>query len=86
MWLPEASRFANARSTNISRTGVLLSAPMSTPVKCGQIVEVNFPRTRAIARQKGSFARIKAGRVVRLDKENLLNDGMLGIAVEFSKA
>lgn len=84
MWLPEANRFFNGRSLNISKSGVLLSAPVTTPIRTGHVVEINFPRTMALARYKGQFARIKSGRVVRVDRKNILDDASVGIAVQFT--
>ncbi|MFH1616242.1 MAG: PilZ domain-containing protein [Planctomycetota bacterium] len=83
LWLPEANRFFNANSVNISKGGVLLSAPMTTPVRKGHSIEINFPRTMALAREKGCFARIKSGKVVRVDRKNMLVDGTITIAVQF---
>jgi len=83
VWLPEANRFFNGRSSNISKTGVFVVVPMTTPVRTGHIVEVNFPRTETLAKEKGSFARIKSGKVVRIERENLLSDAKIGFAIEF---
>lgn len=83
MWLPEANRFFNGRSSNISKTGVFVTVPMTTPVKAGHIVEINFPRTETLAKEKGQFARIKSGRVVRVERENMLKDANIGVAVVF---
>lgn len=83
MWLPEANRFFNGRSSNISKTGVLLFVPITAPVRLGHIVEVNFPRTEALAKQKGRFARIKSGKVVRVDRNGTLKDANIGIAIQF---
>ena len=58
VWLPEANRFFNGRSSNISKTGVFVTSPVTMPVRAGHIVEINFPRTMALAREKGRFARI----------------------------
>ena len=84
MWLPEANRFFNGRSANISRTGVMVAMPMTTPVKEGHIVEINFPRTNALALQKGSYARIKSGRVVRIDRKLMAESASIGVAVQFA--
>ena len=83
VWLPEASRFFNGKSVNISKSGVFLSVPLTTPVKAGHIVEINFPRTAALAKEKGKYARIKSGKVVRVDRTNMLEEASLGLAVEF---
>ena len=70
LWLPEVNRFFNGRSVNISKSGAFLTAPVTTPIKPGYIVELNFPRTTALARHKGRFARIKSGKVVRSEKRD----------------
>ena len=83
VWLPEANRFFNGRSTNISSGGVLVRVPATTPLRAGHVVELNFPRTMALAKRKGSFARIKSGRVVRIERGELLDDATIGIGVVF---
>jgi hypothetical protein len=83
IWLPEANRFFNGQSTNISKTGVFVSVPMTTPVRAGHIVEINFPRTTALAKEKGQFARIKCGRVIRVERRNILKNANIGLAIEF---
>ena len=83
IWMPEANRFFNGRSFNISKTGVFLTAPLTTPVREGHIVEINFPRTATLAKEKGQFARIKTGKVVRVERRNMLEDANIGIAVQF---
>jgi len=84
LWLPEANRFINGRSANISKTGVFISVPMTTPLRPGQPVEVNFPRTGALAKEKGGFARIKGGKVVRVQRDNILRNTSLGVAIQFN--
>ena len=83
VWLPEATRFFNGRSANISKGGVFMQVPMTMPVRAGHIVEINFPRTSELAQEKGSYARIKAGKVVRVERRNMLNDNNIGVAVKF---
>ena len=83
VWLPEANRFFNGQSSNISRTGVFVSMPMATPVRAGHIVEINFPRTQALAMEKGQFARIKSGTVVRVERNSVLKEARIGVAVRF---
>jgi len=82
IWLPEANRFFNGRSSNISKTGVFITVPMTTPVRTGNAVEVNFPRTEALAREKGQFAR-KNGKVVRVERKDVLKNANIGIAIAF---
>lgn len=84
IWLPEANRFFNGRSTNVSRTGAFVSVPMPAPFRTGHAVEINFPRTETLAIEKGGFARIKSGRVVRVERQNMLKDGNVGIAIAFA--
>ena len=84
IWLPQANRFFNGRSANVSKTGVFVTVPMTTPVRAGQTVELNFPRTETLAKQKGRFARIKSGKVVRIDRENMLKNASIGVAIAFN--
>lgn len=84
VWLPLAHRFFNGRSSNISKTGVYLNVSVTTPVKLGSIVEVNFPRTEKLASEKGAYARIKSGKVVRIERRNLLKDAAIGLAISFN--
>lgn len=83
IWLPEANRFFNGRSFNISKAGVFLKLPMTTPIRMGHTVEINFPRTESLAKEKGQFARVKTGRVVRVERKDILKDANIGVAVAF---
>jgi len=83
LWLPEASRFFNGRSANISKVGAFITVPMTTPVRRGSMVELNFPRTDALAERKGQFARIKKGRVVRVDRKTTLEEATIGLGIAF---
>ncbi len=83
VWIPEANRFFNGRSCNISKTGVFITLPVTAPVRPGHIVELNFPRTEALAKEKGQFARIKTGKVVRVDRKNLLESAEIGVGIAF---
>jgi len=83
LWLPEANRFFNGRSANISKRGVFLTVPMTTPVRTGHTVEINFPRTESLAKQKGGFSRIKSGKVVRVERKNIIKDANIGVAIAF---
>ena len=84
LWLPEANRFFNGRTINVAKGGALLSLPMSTPVRPGHVVEINFPRTVNLARKKGQFARIKAGKVIRVQRDSLVSDATIAVAVQFA--
>ena len=83
IWVPDDNRFFNGRSCNISKTGVFIRLPMTVPVRPGHTVELNFPRTVALAREKGQFARIKSGKVVRVDRQNMLREAEIGVGVAF---
>jgi hypothetical protein len=83
VWMPHANRFFNGRSCNISRTGVFITLPLTAPVQQGSTVEMNFPRTEGLAKEKGQFARIKSGKVVRVDRQNLLDRAEIGIGIAF---
>ena len=83
VWLPQANRFYNAESVNVSKGGACISVPMTAPLKAGSYVEINFPRTARLAKQKGSFARIKTGKVVRVERQGVLEDASIRFAVQF---
>ncbi|MCK4294663.1 MAG: PilZ domain-containing protein [Planctomycetes bacterium] len=83
IWLPQANRFFNGRSCNVSKTGVFVKLPLTTPVRLGHIVELNFPRTSILAKEKGQFARIKKGKVVRVDRKNVLDTAEIGVGIAF---
>ena len=84
LWLPEANRFFNGKTINVAKGGVLLSMPMTTPIRPGHVVEINFPRTMNLAKQKGQFARIKSGTVIRVQRDTITADATIGVAVQFS--
>ena len=83
VWLPEANRFFNGRSSNISKTGAFVAVPITTPICQGHTVEINFPRTEQLAKRKGAFARIKTGRVVRVERKDMLKEANIGVAIRF---
>ena len=83
IWLPQANKFFNGRSSNISKAGAFVRVPVTTPLRTGHIVEINFPRTTALAKEKGQFARIKSGKVVRVERQDILTNANIGVAVEF---
>lgn len=85
IWLPEANRFFNGKSINVSKGGAFLAVPMTTPVRPGNEIEVNFPRTMTLAKQKGQYARIKHAKVLRVDRNQMLQSGTVGVAVSFSE-
>ena len=83
IWLPEVNRFFNGKSVNISKGGAYISVPMTTPVRPGHEIEVNFPRTSSLAKEKGGYARIKSGKVIRVERESVLEGANIGLAVQF---
>jgi hypothetical protein len=83
VWIPQANRFFNGRSCNISRTGVFMRMPVTAPLQPGHFVELNFPRTISLAKEKGQFARIKSGTVVRVERENMLENAEIGVGIAF---
>ena len=83
VWLPEANRFYNARSINISKGGAYLSVPMTTPLRAGHTIELNFPRTPGLAKKKGRFARIKSGKILRIEREDATENACINFAVQF---
>jgi len=84
LWLPEANRFFNGKTVNVAKGGTLLSLPMTTPIRPGHVVEINFPRTVDLAKKKGQFARIKTGTVLRIERDSLVSDATIGVAVQFA--
>ena len=84
VWIPEANRFFSGKSVNVSKGGAFISLPMTAPVRAGHEIEVNFPRTISLARQKGQYARIKTAKVVRVERNEMLRSGTIGLAVQFS--
>lgn len=83
VWMPQANRFVNGRSCNISKTGVFITLPATAPVGTGHLVELNFPRTESLAKEKGQFARIRTGKVVRVERRNLLESAEIGVGIAF---
>lgn len=83
VWVPAANRFFNGKSANISKTGVYIRMPMTVPMRAGQVVELNFPRTEVLAKEKGGFSRIKTGKVVRVDRKGLTDDANIGVGIAF---
>ena len=63
----------------------LLALLSGAPVRVGHELEVNFPRTMSLARQKGQYARIKSGKVLRVERKNVLTGTNIGLAVEFDQ-
>ena len=84
VWLPEANRFFTGRSENVSKTGAYITLPLTAPVRQGHAVELNFPRTKPLAEEKGSFARIKSGQIVRVERKDILEQAQVGVAVRFA--
>jgi len=56
---------------------------MHSPVCEGQELEINFPRMESLAKDKGSFARIKTGKVVRIDRSDTLVSATIKVGISF---
>jgi len=84
IWVPNTSSFHYGRTANISKNGVFVETGPAAPIHAGEMVELNFPRTMCLAKEKGQFARIKSGKVVRIERSRVLNEANLGVAVQFS--
>jgi hypothetical protein len=65
---PRLGMFINGRSVDVSSGGAKITLPIAAPIKPGQVVELNFPRTTMLARAAGCYSRIKTAVVVRVDK------------------
>ena len=83
VWHAKAAQFFNGRSVDVSRAGVLITIPMKVPIHEGQNLEINFPRTEQLARQKGRFARVKNARVVRIDRSDALRSANVKVGLSF---
>jgi len=57
--------------------------PLKTPVREGQSLELNFPRSESLAQDKGSCARIKSSQVIRIDRSDSMAFGSIKVAVQF---
>jgi hypothetical protein len=44
---------------------------------------MNFPRTTTLAQEKGQYARIKSGQVVRVERKDMLKTAKIGVALAF---
>ena len=89
IWVPAINRFLNGKTVNISEGGVRISTDFEGVCRVGQVVEVNFPRTEILAKEKGQYSRIKSGKIVRMDTTGpsytLIERGAIHIAVQFDK-
>ena len=84
IWHPKATRFFNGQSINVSSDGALIVLPMKVPVREGQNLELNFPRSETLARLKGRFARIKKARVIRIDRRDASRQATIKVGLEFN--
>ncbi len=85
VWVPKANQFFNGQSANISKSGVFIKLPATASLGPGSVVEINFPRTPTLARQKGQHARIKQGKVVRVDRDGAHGDTSIGVGIAFAR-
>ncbi len=64
---PRLGMFINGRSVDVSQGGAKVSLPLAVPIRRGQVIELNFPRTTTLAKMAGRFSRIKTALVVRVE-------------------
>jgi hypothetical protein len=83
VWHPKAARFFNGRSIDVSSDGALLVLPLKAPIRKGQNLELNFPRSEKLAQDKGCFARIKSARVVRVDRSETMESAAIKVGLQF---
>lgn len=69
VYFPRLGRFINGRSVDVSQSGARVSLPIAVPLRAGQVVELNFPRTTTLAKMAGCFSRIKTAMVVRVESD-----------------
>ncbi|KPK76651.1 MAG: hypothetical protein AMJ79_05925 [Phycisphaerae bacterium SM23_30] len=86
IWHPKASRFFNGHSVNVSSVGALVELPMKAPVREGQDLEINFPRFESLAKDKGSFSRVKNAQVVRIDRSDSLLSATVKVGLDFGNS
>ena len=80
-WSNAHNRFYMGRMVNISLGGALISLPLASPLSPNDSIEVNFPRTAALAKRRGQAGRIKVGTVKRIQRT--ARD--VFVAIEFSE-
>lgn len=68
VWFPDASRFFNGSSLKISKKGALVHLPQGTPITTKDESELNFPRTKALAKKFGQFGRLRGATVVNIEQ------------------
>ena len=85
VWHPKASRFFNGHSVNVSRKGALALLPLKAPIREGQELEINFPRSEKLAEDKGAAARIKSAKVLRIDRYESITSATIKVALSFSE-
>ena len=83
VWLPEADRFFNGRRANISKTGVLITVPISTPCPRGQHSGAELPGGRMYSPRKRAICPHQEGRVVRVDRRSTLNNASIALGIVF---
>ena len=81
--LPEANRFSRPERQRQQGRRLHFRPDRPPPSGPGHEVEINFPRTTSLARQKGQYARIKSGKVLRVERKNMFEGANIGLAVQF---
>lgn len=75
------------RGVDVSQGGMLVYVPASAPIAAGQELELTVtpsPAAPAPAGIAGAVARKRAARVIRVDRDDLVKLGRLGVAVQFT--
>jgi hypothetical protein len=67
VYVPRLAMFVNGRSVDVSQSGAKVSLPLAVPIRAGQVLELNFPRTTTLAKMAGCYSRIKTALVVRVE-------------------
>ena len=87
--LPVRGRFLIGKTRNVSRSGAFIIIkfnPMFPDalriLTEGKEIEVNIPRTNALAKEKGQYARIRKAIVVRVDL--MSGHGRMGLGIKFA--
>ena len=83
VWHPQAERFFNGRSANISSGGTLLLLPMKAPIREGQEIEINFPHDDNLDLQDDKETYVKKARVVRVDRAEAVHSATIKVGLEF---
>lgn len=72
LWAPKIMCFFRVGILDISQSGIKVKTTQRLPLDEGDEVELNIPRgTTSLVERNGQWARIKRGRVVRIEADHL---------------